>query len=124
MNHTNTIDVSRELIEKAMLACFEAGHGITHDELRALLDAPSEPNITSCFVLAKQTVLEIPGWDRKELGYTMLDGVGVFETADAVHKVIAELRLPLGWVSMTVNQLLPGRIAGVLVKRRSESNKS
>lgn len=33
--------VSRELIEKAMLACFEAGHGITHDELRALIDAPA-----------------------------------------------------------------------------------
>lgn len=33
--------VPRELIEKAMLACFEAGHGITHDELRALLDAPA-----------------------------------------------------------------------------------
>lgn len=36
-----TIDgVQRNLIEKAMLACFEAGHGITHDELRALLDKP------------------------------------------------------------------------------------
>lgn len=31
--------VPREIIEKAMLACFEAGHGITHDELRALLAA-------------------------------------------------------------------------------------
>lgn len=42
MTTNQTIDgVSRELIEKAMLACFEAGHGITHDELRALLDAPA-----------------------------------------------------------------------------------
>jgi hypothetical protein len=37
-----TIDgVQRNLIEKAMLACFEAGHEITHDELRALLDKPA-----------------------------------------------------------------------------------
>lgn len=42
MTTNQTIDgVPRELIEKAMLACFEAGHGITHDRLRALLDAPA-----------------------------------------------------------------------------------
>ena len=42
MTTNQTIDgVSRELIEKAMLACFEAGFGIPHAELRALLD--SEP---------------------------------------------------------------------------------
>lgn len=41
MKNKQTIDgVQRKLIEKAMLACFEAGHGITHDELRALLDKP------------------------------------------------------------------------------------
>ena len=39
-----TIDgVPRELIEKAMLACFEAGFGIPHAELRALLEAPAAP---------------------------------------------------------------------------------
>lgn len=47
MTTTQTIDgVPRELIEKAMLACFEAGFGIPHAELRALLDAPAEPKPT------------------------------------------------------------------------------
>lgn len=37
-----TIDgVPRALIEKAALACFEAGFGIPHAELRALLDSPA-----------------------------------------------------------------------------------
>jgi hypothetical protein len=41
-----TIDgVPRELIEKAMLACFEAGFGIPHGELRALLEAPAETEV-------------------------------------------------------------------------------
>ncbi len=31
-----------DLIERAMLACFEAGHGITHDELRAILAQPAD----------------------------------------------------------------------------------
>lgn len=45
MTTTQTIDgVPRELIEKAMLACFEAGHGITHDRLRALLAHPAVPS--------------------------------------------------------------------------------
>ncbi|MFL1558631.1 hypothetical protein [Pseudomonas sp. O11] len=44
MTTNQTIDgVPRELIEKAMLACFEAGFGIPHAELRALLDAESAP---------------------------------------------------------------------------------
>jgi hypothetical protein len=40
MTTNQTIDgVPRELIDKAMLACFEAGFGIPHAELRALLDS-------------------------------------------------------------------------------------
>lgn len=31
------VSVPVELVEKAMLACFEVGHGVTHDALRALL---------------------------------------------------------------------------------------
>lgn len=60
------------------------------------------------YVLAKQTVVEMPNGCPKELGYTLLDGVGVFKTAEEVHKVISILSLPLGWVSMRVDQLLPG----------------
>ena len=41
MTNKPMLSVEQGLIEKAMLACFEAGHGITHDELRALLDKPS-----------------------------------------------------------------------------------
>jgi hypothetical protein len=60
------------------------------------------------YILAKQTSVEVPGQERKELGYTLLDGLGVFRSRDEVHAAIAELGLPLGWVSMTVDQLLPG----------------
>lgn len=74
---------------------------------RAQYLAKQELN-TKAFVLAKQTAVEIPGYDRKELGYTLLDGIGIFESADDVHKAIAELNLPLGWVSMSLDQLLPG----------------
>lgn len=69
----------------------------------------SEPKYVK-YVLAKQTAVEIPGYERKELGYTLLEGIGVFETADDVHKAITELGLPLGWVSLTVDQLLPGGV--------------
>lgn len=56
MTTNQTIDgVPRELIEKAMIACFEAGHGITHDRLRALLEAPAAP---SKFVGAAQYWIE------------------------------------------------------------------
>lgn len=60
------------------------------------------------YVLAKQTAVEVPGQERKELGYTLFDGIGVFHTREEVHAAIAELGLPIGWVSMTVDQLLPG----------------
>lgn len=66
--------------------------------------------IAPSFVLAKQTAVEIPWSDRKELGHTLLDGIGVFKSADDVHRAITELGLPLGWVSLTVDQLLPGGI--------------
>ena len=42
MTNKPMLSVPRELIEQAMLACFEAGFGITHDKLRALLDKPAE----------------------------------------------------------------------------------
>lgn len=60
------------------------------------------------YVLAKQTAVEVPGQERKELGYTLFDGIGVFRSREEVHAAIAELGLPIGWVSMTVDQLLPG----------------
>lgn len=77
---------------------------------RAQFLAKQELNPEPKYVLAKQTAVEIPGYDRKELGYTLLEGIGVFETADDVHKAITELGLPLGWVSLTVDQLLPGGV--------------
>lgn len=59
------------------------------------------------YVLALQTVVEMPG-GKKELGYTLLDGVGVFTDHQEVSNAIAALSLPLGWVSMKTSQLLPG----------------
>jgi DnaJ-class molecular chaperone len=40
-----TVTLSRELVEHAMLSCFEAGHGITHDKLRAALAEPVPPSV-------------------------------------------------------------------------------
>lgn len=59
------------------------------------------------FVLAKETVVSMPDGSN-ELGYTLIQGVGIFSSAQEVHSAIAELSLPLGWVSMTTGQLLPG----------------
>jgi hypothetical protein len=41
--NNKTVTLSRELVEHAMLSCFEAGHGITHDKLRAALAEPVPP---------------------------------------------------------------------------------
>jgi hypothetical protein len=81
------------------------------DELRAVLAQEAGPVVERQgygYVLAKQTAVEVPGQERKELGYTLFDGIGVFHTREEVHAAIAELGLPIGWVSMTVDQLLPG----------------
>ena len=59
------------------------------------------------FVLAKETVVEMPD-GSKELGYTTIGRVGIFNSAEEVFDAIRELDLPLGWVSMTTEQLLPG----------------
>lgn len=72
--------------------------------LTALFDAAVD---TEGYVLALQTVVKMPDGGN-ELGYTLLDGVGIFKTAQDVSDSIAELSLPLGWVSMTTHQLLPG----------------
>ena len=62
----------------------------------------------SGYVLARQTAVEMPNGARSELGYTLLDGVGVFHSVEEVYEVIKDLNLPLGWVAMSVDQLLPG----------------
>lgn len=59
------------------------------------------------FVLAKETIVEMPD-GSKELGYTTIGRVGIFNSAEEVFDAIRELDLPLGWVSMTTEQLLPG----------------
>lgn len=64
------------------------------------------------WVLAKETVVEFPG-SRPDLGYTLLSGVGVFASFEEVSATIAEFKLPLGWVAMTLEQLLPGAMLSV-----------
>lgn len=73
------------------------------------LVASSVPQLTvpQGYVLALQTVVEMPD-GAKELGYTVLSGVGIFTSQAEVSEAIADLSLPLGWVSMTTSQLLPG----------------
>lgn len=61
------------------------------------------------FVLAKETVVEMPD-GSKEIGYTTIGRVGIFNSAEEVFDAIRELDLPLGWVSMTTDQ--PGRHRG------------
>jgi hypothetical protein len=81
------------------------------EEIRALKSAAPvsvpQPAAPKGYVLALQTVVELPD-GKKELGYTLLSGVGIFQTREEVSAAIAELSLPLGWVSMTTDQLLPG----------------
>jgi hypothetical protein len=82
-------------------------HELLKEEIDKLIAAPVVER-QPAYVLAKQTVIEVPGQERKELGYTLFDGIGVFLGRDEVHAAIGELGLPIGWVSMTVDQLLPG----------------
>ena len=64
------------------------------------------------WVLAKETVVEFPD-SRLDLGYMLLGGVGVFNSFEEVSATIAEFKLPLGWVAMTLEQLLPGAMMSV-----------
>jgi len=113
MTNNPTIDgVSRELladlVKLASRSVRSAWGGGVCEEARSLLDAPAVERQESGYVLAKQTAVAVPGQERKELGYTLFDGIGIFRSREEVHAAIAELGLPIGWVSMTVDQLLPG----------------
>ncbi len=61
------------------------------------------------WVICRETVIELPD-GKKELGYTLLSGVGVFTDEGDVSKTLGDLQLPLGFVYMKVEQLLPGYI--------------
>lgn len=65
------------------------------------------------WVIAQQAVVTMPD-GKKELGYTLLSGLGVFTDEADASKSLAELQLPLGYVIMTVDQLLPGYIMPLL----------
>ena len=78
------------------------------DEVARLNTIPvQQVSVPDGFVLAKETVVEMPD-GSKELGYTTIGRVGIFNSAEEVFDAIRELDLPLGWVSMTTEQLLPG----------------
>lgn len=87
------------IISKSDLAAFVSA--------RAADALDSQPTFAEGWVLAKETVIEMPN-GKKELGYTLMEGVGIFTSFDEVVKAIKELSLPLGWVGMTTLQLLPG----------------
>lgn len=112
MTNNPTIDgVSREDLQTMIDLSIQGFAGdwvYARNKLRSLLDAPAVERQEAGYVLAKQTAVEVPGQERKELGYTLFDGIGVFRSREEVHAAIAELGLPIGWVSMTVDQLLPG----------------
>ena len=72
----------------------------------AALSAPSYgEQVREGFLLARETVLELPG-GSKELGYTPMPGLGVFVSNDEVFAAIRELGLPLGWVSVRLGQVI------------------
>lgn len=90
------------------VASVKMPHPWEHELLdRILAQRTDSGKVAEGYVLALQAVVEIPN-ERPQLGYTLLDGVGIFPTEDEVHATIKELSLPLGWVSMKVSQLLPG----------------
>lgn len=75
-------------------------------ETSAALSAPSHgEQVREGFLLARETVLELPG-GSKELGYTPMPGLGVFVSNDEVFAAIRELGLPLGWVSVRLGQVI------------------
>jgi hypothetical protein len=71
--------------------------------------SPATSAANNGWLIALQTVVEMPD-GKKELGYTTLDGIGVFTDEEDAHKSLGELNLPIGWVVMHVNQLIPGYI--------------
>lgn len=77
------------------------------EDLRRRIVPVKQVSVPGGFVLAKETVVEMPD-GSKELGYTTIGRVGIFNSAEEVFDAIRELDLPLGWVSMTTEQLLPG----------------
>lgn len=68
-----------------------------------------QPRANDGWVLAKETVVEMPD-GKKELGYTTISGLPVFTDQQDAHKSHGELKLPLGWVVMRVQQLIPGYV--------------
>ncbi len=95
---------SAQLQAPTQLASYMAGA----DEVARLNATPvQQVSVPDGFVLAKETVVEMPD-GSKELGYTTIGRVGIFNSAEEVFDAIRELDLPLGWVSMTTEQLLPG----------------
>jgi hypothetical protein len=82
----------------------------TAADLRAALSqSPATSTVNNGWLIALQTVVEMPD-GKKELGYTKLDGIGVFTDEADAYKSLGELNLPIGWVVMHVNQLIPGYI--------------
>jgi hypothetical protein len=71
--------------------------------------SPATSAANNGWLIARETVVEMPD-GKKELGYTTLDGIGVFTDEADAHKSLRELNLPIGWVVMHVNQLIPGYI--------------
>lgn len=58
------------------------------------------------YLLAKETVLEVAG--KKELGYSLISGIGYFDNQESCFKAIQHLNLPIGWVCIHIDQLIPG----------------
>ena len=101
----NTLSDIRALLSDPSPAGVDADHV---EDVRAMVAEPvQQVSVPDGFVLAKETVVEMPD-GSKEIGYTTIGRVGIFNSAEEVFDAIRELDLPLGWVSMTTEQLLPG----------------
>lgn len=68
--------------------------------------------MNNLYVIAKQTVIEMEG-QPNELGYTLYDGTALFKTCIDAQEAIRNVGLPLGWVVIRLQQIIPQLDAAV-----------
>jgi hypothetical protein len=83
--------------------------GLGEEVQPPMVAVAAPPRANDGWVIAKETVVELPN-GKKELGYTTIHGFPVFTDEQDAHKSHGELKLPLGWVVMRVQQLIPGYV--------------
>lgn len=59
------------------------------------------------WVICKQEVVHLSHEARPKLGYTVVDGLPLFNTPEDAQAKLKEMDLPIGWVYSKLSQLFP-----------------